>query len=153
MLWRTTNSQICTNSQVCMCPKSLQSCPTLWNPMDCTPPGSSVQGFSRQEYGRGLPCPPPGDLPHPGTERTSPVVPALPADSLPLIHWWSPMHRHLILFPQFPGASHHPVWIIRNTYKSNCKRYKQQFLKKLLNQSDTFSFTYFPQNAKQLNFL
>ena len=23
-----------------------QSCPTLWDPMDCSPPGSSVHGFS-----------------------------------------------------------------------------------------------------------
>ena len=28
-------------------------------------------GFSRQEYWSGLPCPPPGDLPHPGTEPLS----------------------------------------------------------------------------------
>ena len=26
-----------------------QSCPTLSNPMDCSPPGSSTMGFSRQE--------------------------------------------------------------------------------------------------------
>ena len=41
-------------------------------------------GFSRQEYWSGLPCPPPGDLPNPGTEPTSPVSPALQADSLPI---------------------------------------------------------------------
>ena len=28
-----------------MCAKSLQPCPTLCNPMDCSPPGSSVHGF------------------------------------------------------------------------------------------------------------
>ena len=28
-------------------------------------------GFSRQEYWSGLPFPPPGDLPDPGTEPTS----------------------------------------------------------------------------------
>ena len=28
-------------------------------------------GFPRQEYRRGLPFPPPGDLPNPGTEPTS----------------------------------------------------------------------------------
>ena len=28
-------------------------------------------GFSRQEYWRGLPCPPPGDLPDPGIEPVS----------------------------------------------------------------------------------
>ena len=33
--------------------------------------------FSKQEYWHGLPCPPPGDLPHPGFEPTYPVAPAL----------------------------------------------------------------------------
>ena len=28
-----------------VCAKSLQSCPTLCNPMDCSPPGSSVYGI------------------------------------------------------------------------------------------------------------
>ena len=31
-------------------------------------------GFSRQGYGSGLPCPPPGDLLDPGTEPTSPAL-------------------------------------------------------------------------------
>ena len=34
-------------------------------------------GFSRQEYWRRLPFPPPGDLPDPGIEPTSPASPAL----------------------------------------------------------------------------
>ena len=34
-------------------------------------------GFFRQEYWSELPFPPPGDLPNPGTEPTSPVSPAL----------------------------------------------------------------------------
>ena len=33
--------------------------------------------FSRQEYWSGLPCPPSGDLPYPGTEPESLVSPAL----------------------------------------------------------------------------
>ena len=33
--------------------------------------------FSRQEYWSGLPFPPPGGLPDPGIEPTSPVSPAL----------------------------------------------------------------------------
>ena len=37
--------------------KSLQSCPTLCNPTDSSPPGSSVPGFSRQEYWSGLTYP------------------------------------------------------------------------------------------------
>ena len=55
----------------------IQLCPTLYNPMDCSPPGSSVHEFSRQEYWSGLPCPPPGDLPNPGIELKSPAAPAL----------------------------------------------------------------------------
>ena len=31
-------------------------------------------GFSRQEYQSGLPCPPPGNLSHPGTEPASPAL-------------------------------------------------------------------------------
>ena len=34
--------------------KSLQSCPTLCDPIDSSPPGSSM-GFSRQEYWSGVP--------------------------------------------------------------------------------------------------
>ena len=39
-------------------------------------------GFSRQEYWSGLPFPSPGDLPDPGIKPTSPVAPALQADTL-----------------------------------------------------------------------
>ena len=43
--------------------------------------------FSSQEFWSGLPFPPPGDLPNPRTEPTSP---ALAVDSLPLSHLGSP---------------------------------------------------------------
>ena len=36
-----------------------QSCPTLSDPMDCSLPGSSVHGFSRQEYWSGVSLPSP----------------------------------------------------------------------------------------------
>ena len=57
--------------------KLLQSRPTLCNPVDCNPPGSSVLGFPRQEYCSGLPFPSPGDLPDPGIEPESLISPAL----------------------------------------------------------------------------
>ena len=57
--------------------KSLQSCLTLCDHMDCSPPGSSVMGFSRQEYWSGLLCIPPGDLPNPRMEPMSLASPAL----------------------------------------------------------------------------
>ena len=57
--------------------KLLQLCPILCDPMDCSPPGSSVQGFSRQEYWSGLLCLPPGDLSDPGIKPASFTFPAL----------------------------------------------------------------------------
>ena len=51
-------------------------------------------GFSRQEYGSGLPCPSPEDLVNPGIKVKSPASPALQADSSPLHHQGSPLsHR------------------------------------------------------------
>ena len=57
-----------------------QSWQTLCDPMDCSLPGSSAHGVSRQEYWSGLPCPPPGNLPNPGIKPGSAT---LQADSLP----------------------------------------------------------------------
>ena len=54
-----------------------KSCLTLWDPLHCSPPGSSVHGISGQEYWRGLPIPPPGHLPNPGIEPTSLASPTL----------------------------------------------------------------------------
>ena len=45
-------------------------------PMDWTPQAPLSMGFSRQEYWSGLPCPPPGDLPHPGIKPESLISPA-----------------------------------------------------------------------------
>ena len=60
------------------------------DPVDCSLSGSSTHGFSRQEYWSGLPSPPPGDLPEPGIEPSSPASPALQADSLPQRRQGSP---------------------------------------------------------------
>ena len=56
--------------------KPLQSYLTLCHPVDCSPPGSSVCGFSRQEYWSGLPCPPSGDHPGPGIKPVCLMSPA-----------------------------------------------------------------------------
>ena len=54
-----------------------QSSPTPCNPMDCKLQAALSMGLSRQEHWGGLPCPPPGDLPDPGTEPVSLMSPAL----------------------------------------------------------------------------
>ena len=52
----------------CVHAKSLQSCPTLCNPMDVAHQVSLSMGFSRKKYWSGLPFPPPEDLPDPGMQ-------------------------------------------------------------------------------------
>ena len=62
----------------------LQSCPSLCNPLDCSPPGSSVRGIlQEQEYWSGLPFPSPGDLSDPGIKPGSPALQA-----------WAPREAH-----------------------------------------------------------
>ena len=58
----------------CVCAKSLQLCPALCDPMDRSPPGSSVHGVFPWS---GLPCPPPGALPNPGIELGSLIMSAV----------------------------------------------------------------------------
>ena len=53
-----------------------QLCPTLCDPVDCSPPGSSVHGILQQEFWSWLPFPSPGDLLHPGIEPRSPTLQA-----------------------------------------------------------------------------
>ena len=59
---------------VCVCVSVTQSCPTLCNPMDNSPPDSSCPW---QEYWSGLLFPPPGDIPDPGIKPASLMSPAL----------------------------------------------------------------------------
>ena len=50
---------------------------TLCDPMDCSLPGFSVHGISRQEYWSELPFPSPEDLPNPGIKAMSLASPVL----------------------------------------------------------------------------
>ena len=59
--------------------KVAQSCVTLWDPIDCSPPGSSAHGILQARI-LGWLFPSPGDLLNPGIEPRSP---ALQVDSLP----------------------------------------------------------------------
>ena len=66
------------HTPLCMCMPA-QSCPTVCDPVDCSPPDFSVHRFSRQEYWSGWACPSPADLSDPGIKSRSA---ALQADSL-----------------------------------------------------------------------
>ena len=50
-----------------------QSCPTLCDPVDCSPPGSSIHVILQARILGGLPFPSQGDLPDPGIEPRSPA--------------------------------------------------------------------------------
>ena len=65
---------------VCMCVLVAQTCPTLCDPTDCSPPSSSVHGILQAKYWSGLPFLSPEDLPDPGIK---PGFPVLQADALP----------------------------------------------------------------------
>ena len=84
---------------VCVCLVA-QLFPTLCDPMDYSPPGSSVHGDSPgKNIGVG-PCPPPGDLPNPGIKPRSPT---LQVDSLPTEPPRKPKCSHpIFLGPSFP---------------------------------------------------
>ena len=115
-------------SQVmCLRAQSLRAYPTLCDPMDCSPPGSSLHGVLQArmlEWGE--PCPPPGGLPRPELEPTLPVPPALQADSSCLSHQGSaidclrPPNEYLyfyvwICFSSFWSCR---LWGTPNSYQS-----------------------------------
>ena len=62
---------------VCVCVKSLQSCPTLCHPMGHSPSGSSVHGIFQARILEWVVMSSSRDLPDPGTEPASLTAPAL----------------------------------------------------------------------------
>ena len=101
-----STSSLCTYFAVLV----TQSCPTLCNPMDCSPPGSSAH-VSRQEYWSGLLFPSPWTLPDPGTE---PGSPALQADSLPSeplgkpLYWYESESHSVVSDSLWPHGLYSP---------------------------------------------
>ena len=75
-------------SRTCACANLLQSCPTLCDPMDCSPPDSSVHGILQARILEWLPCPPPGDLPDLGIKPGSLLSPALAGRSFTTSATW-----------------------------------------------------------------
>ena len=67
-----------------LCWVGVQSCLTLCDPMDCSPPGSWVHGILQARILEWVAMPSSRDPSDPGIEPTSPMSPALQADSSPL---------------------------------------------------------------------
>ena len=62
-----------------LCDSKNLSFPFVWifaTPWTVAQQAPLSMGFPRQEYWSGLPCPPPGDLPNPGSEPKSPALQA-----------------------------------------------------------------------------
>ena len=79
--WSEVFNQCGESESQCVKLKDTQSCSTVCNPVDYSPPGSSVHGDSPdQNTGVGSLISSPADLPEPGIELGSP---ALQVDSLP----------------------------------------------------------------------
>ena len=71
-----------------------QLCLTLCDPMDCSPPGTSVPGILQaNKYWSELPFSPPGDLPDPGIEPCLLCLPVLASGlfTYHLCHLGSPL--------------------------------------------------------------
>ena len=98
------------SSRVCVCVYQCvwvtQSCPTLCDPMDCSPPGFSVHGILQARVLEWVAISLPGDLPDPGIELESPSSPTLQADSSLLSHQgsllWAPW-LYMNKFTCFPN--------------------------------------------------
>ena len=82
----------------------VQSCLTLWDPVDSSLLGSSVHEIPRQEYWSGLPFLFPGDLP-----GVKPESPEWQVDSLPLCHKLSFIYKATGCPPQ-KNFFEHSLW-------------------------------------------
>ena len=89
------------SENLCLC---AQSCLTLCDHMDCSPPGSSAHGILLEYWGR-FPCSPPGDLPDPGIKLTSIMSPALAGRFFTTRTWKAHTSWHHRLLTSFISIS------------------------------------------------
>ena len=90
-LWKHRWVCVHTHTAFNMAPFAAESLRHVWlfgTPWIVAHQAPLPMGFSRQEYGSGLPFPSPGDLPKPGIK---PMSPAWQADALPLSCLQSPL--------------------------------------------------------------
>ena len=101
----------------CICAKSLQLCLTLFDPMVCSPPGSSLHGILQAGILEWVSMPFCRGSSWPREDLHLPVAPALQADSLLLSHQRGPICR-------VHHAKGLAEWI--TSWNQNChKKYQQ----------------------------
>ena len=123
-------------------PASLTSCFShvrlFATPLTTSLPGSSVKGFSRQEYWSVLPYPSPGHRPNPGIEPSSLISPALAGGFFTTnTTWKAPIKlalwpKVLLVFPLSLPSYNHPPSLQKQdiplchptSYPEHCLRYK-----------------------------
>ena len=93
------------------CVLSLQLCLTLCDPTDCRG-GSSVHRILQQEYWRGLPFPPPGDVSDPGIDTPSLLSPSLTGGFFPTCATWERPASRDVCLPPIPLA----VSLVQNLF-------------------------------------
>ena len=94
-----TRSTLCVLSHF----SHIQLFVTLWAVAHQAP---LSMGFSRQEYSSGLPCPPPGDLPHPRIESASLASPALAGGFFTTSAIWETLHSCISSLPTCAHAQY-----------------------------------------------
>ena len=86
----------------CMCAKFLQSCPTLYNPMDKSPPSSDVHGILQARILEWVAMPCSRELPNPGVSCRCGLCCLLPK---------SPKPKHLLNIKEL----YESLWIFKTT--------------------------------------
>ena len=106
-----------------------QSCLTLFDPMDCSLPSSSVHGISpMQKQQGGFPFSPQGELLHPGIKSASPALAGRFFTIEPPGSLYNQLKEHELLRKQFHSfllPAHYPEHFIseRRRYRQNPKAF------------------------------
>ena len=99
---------VCARARVCVC-VCAQLCPSAFDPMDYSPPVSSVHGIQARRL-EWVVFPPPGDLPGPRIEPTSPA-------SQGILCRWATSYFYWLIFPSPDGFqnTYHLVSLLGET--------------------------------------
>ena len=110
--------------------ESFQSCPTLWNFMDCSPSGSSFHSILLASILGWVPCLPLGDLHHRGNKSVSLTFPALAGGFFTTSTTWKPRNqsttRNLRFFLRQKKTDWNIVYLMYFTYSSDFSHHLQR---------------------------